>query len=259
MSNNAQGSPTVVIEEAVRLDHELAAVNALLMEAIAQLYTPLNELAQAQISRHRPLRRAAVVLAAGVSSPDSESLRQQRLYLASALEMLNVALAIHELLLNGPRTDNADNPNQRSITGSVILTGDYCFTQSAILAARTENVQVVELFSQTLKAISEDILRKIFSERNHMPTVEAQSASTSSNNDNAELMLCMAGVQGAALLLHAPAALVSVNQQMVQILVPHWQQAHPNGNLAALPLQQLPFVQQQRWQQLATLMQSQYR
>jgi geranylgeranyl pyrophosphate synthase len=254
MSSNAHGAPTAVTEEAARLDQELAAVNELLAEAIGQLYTPLNELAQAQIGRQRPLRRAAVVLAAGISNPDSAMLRQQRLYLASALEMLNVALAIHELLLAGQRTNDADNPNQRSITGSVILTGDYCFTQSAILAARTENVQVVELFSQTLKTISEGILRQIFSERNQWPVGEGPSEIESTSGSNTELQLCLAGVQGAALLLRTPAALMEANQQIVQTLAQHWQQARPNGKLTTLPLQQLPSVQQQRWQHLAAML-----
>ena len=95
---------------------------------------------------------------------------------------------------------------QGSITGSIILTGDYCFTQSAILAAKTDNIAVVEIFSQTLKVVSEGILRQIFGHREgatvHTQEVEGDKSKTLPHtNYNTELALCWAGIDGTAALI----------------------------------------------------------
>lgn len=175
---------------------ELVVVEEQLQGALHALYSPFQDLAQSQLQRAIPLRRAAVVLTAGQGSAHGTAptaLRQPRIDLATALEMLNIALAIHHLLLVGG-TNQANNPNQRSIAGSVILTGDYCFSQSALFAAKTNTVQVVEIFSQTLKSVSEGILRQIFATRDGDTTAATASF-------NIEAALCEAGVVGASALV----------------------------------------------------------
>jgi len=256
MSTNAHPGFDPVAEESLRMEEEIVAVGELLQEAIVALYAPLNDLAQSQIKKAVPYHCAAVVLAAGVSSTDSALLRQQRIYLAAALEMLNIALAIHQLLLVGvnQEDDGEENPNQRSVTGSVILTGDFCFTQSAILAAKTDNVRVVEIFSETLKTVSEGILRQIFADR------DAQAANARGEAGEEEhapfqilLSLCEAGVEGTAALLPASPAALQATKQLVHALVPQWHQPQSPQAVAALSadqlsaLEMLPTAQQQRW------------
>lgn len=226
------------------LTDELATVQEQLNQALEDLYSPFNELAHSQLGRVQPLRRAAVVLATGVDTTDSPLLRQQRIDLATALEMLNIALVIHQLLLSST-ANQPDNPNQRSITGSVILTGDYCFTRSALFAAKTDNVQVVELFSQTLKTISEGILRRLFAERGDAAAAPAAGFHT-------ELALCEAGIEGAATLAHAESPLsdATVDQLrgIVRRWVPGWQVEREAE--AGAVIAQLPPPQQARWQAL---------
>ena len=66
------------------------------------------------------------------------------------LEMLFVAHSIHGLLLTAVR-EGMD----KSVMGSTILAGDYCFSHSAVLATGTESPQVVAIFAQALKTVSE--------------------------------------------------------------------------------------------------------
>jgi geranylgeranyl pyrophosphate synthase len=163
---------------------ELGTVQKLLQEISDSLGMPLSKLVEEQIEAAAPPIRAAVVLAIAVEEKESERLRDQRIYLAAALEMLYVALNVHKLLLND-RFASAD----KSLLGGTILAGDYCFSQSATLAVKTENPTVVDLFSQALKITSEGNLRHLFDD---------DSPPFSDN-----LALCSAGVEaGYALLGH---------------------------------------------------------
>lgn len=136
---------------------ELGEVLPRLQAALEDLYSPLGELARAHLRDIQPPVRAAVVLAAGLGEPDSERLREQRILLATALEMLAVALSVHKLLLVAA----ADNSLDKSLVGSTILTGDYCFSRAAVFAAATESPVVVDLFSRALKTVSEGHLRQL--------------------------------------------------------------------------------------------------
>jgi len=145
---------------------ELAAVEAALLGAAQELGAPLGELVRAQIRRNTPLLRAALVLTVAAGSPADIELRAKRILLASALEMLHVAMHVHRLLLestphfvnNGRNADYQD----RTFIGGAILAGDYCFSRAAQMAARTDNPTVVKIFARTLQVISEGQLRRLF-------------------------------------------------------------------------------------------------
>lgn len=233
---------TVLSPAREQLQTELQEVSQQLEAAVAELYPPLDYLARGQLAQTRPLVRAAIALTAGVGAPDSPTLRAQRLMLAAALEMLHIALRIHRLLLAGPINSDGDS-NQRSITGSVILTGDYCFTRSAILAAQTDSVEVVAIFSQTLKQISEEILRELFQ---HNEQVAAPAAGTAFNENSA---LFHAGIEAAALLAALPAASVAPLYTFVA-QVAHALTQTPSPAVVAPPLAALASAQQARWQAL---------
>jgi octaprenyl-diphosphate synthase len=195
------------------LHHELQAVNQELEQALADLYTPLADLARSQLQRVQPLTRAAWVLTVAVGDPDDATLRQQRLFLAAAQEMLYIALSIHKLLLASPVAQQDDH--QKTIMGGIILTGDYCFTRAAMLAAQTDHVQVVEIFSNALKAISEGLLRNLFADR----SAAAQPAPAEALVGYDERRdLFVSGVQAAALLAALPAATTSVLAELAQVL-----------------------------------------
>lgn len=178
---------------------ELVAVAQELQGVLADLYPPLADLVRSQLQRAQPLLRAALVLAVGVGDPDHALLRQQRLLLAAAQEMLFIALNIHKLLLT-PQPTQPDE-QQKTIMGGIILTGDYCFSRAAILAAQTDHVQVVELFSKALQVISEGILRTFFADRATGSEVNGAGA-VAFTNEQSELFI--SGVRAATVLAALP-------------------------------------------------------
>lgn len=193
-------SQPLVSAQSQEFTAELTAVHEELQGVLADLYPPLADLVRSQLQRAQPLLRAALVLATGVGDPDHGGLRQQRLLLAAAQEMLFIALNIHKLLL-APQPTQPDE-QQKTLMGGIILTGDYCFSRSAILAAQTDHVQVVELFSKALQVISEGILRRFFSEqRTNSDATPPVSPFISEQSE-----LFVSGVRGAAVLATLPAA-----------------------------------------------------
>ena len=71
--------------------------------------------------------------------------------------MLYIAQRVHHLLLQ-QQTEAMD----KSLMGSIILAGDFCFSRAADLAVRTENPDIVQVFSDALKRLSENNLRTLF-------------------------------------------------------------------------------------------------
>jgi hypothetical protein len=186
-------------QAADELQQELQAVEQELLQALTDLYAPLADLARNQFHRSQPLTRAALVLAVGSHNPADGTLRHQRLSLAAAQEMLFIALSIHKMLLT--QQPRQQDEQQKTIMGGIILTGDYCFTRSAILAAQTDHVKVVELFSQALKSISEGLLRNFFAGRS--PDAEARNGDASAHyNERTDLFV--SGVEAAAVLVDLP-------------------------------------------------------
>ncbi len=179
--------------ETAALDEELRDVEARLVEALADLYAPLSGLALESLRETKPPVRALAVLVTGVRPGADPHLRERRILLGAALEMLAIALRIHNLLLvaaNAATLDGATAAQQslpeidRSLAGSTILAGDYCFSRAAFLAAQTDSPTVVNIFSLALKNVSEGRLRASF-DAHAMPYF-----------DDAELV--RAGVRGAA-------------------------------------------------------------
>jgi geranylgeranyl pyrophosphate synthase len=138
---------------------ELASVEQELLTALADLHPPFSRLVANELKRIEPLVRGAVVLAAGIVEPDTEELKAQRIYLGAAIEMLHLALGIHTRLLPSPE---GSQEVDRSVLGSAILAGDFCFSRAAGLAVRTNSATVVDVFAQALQRVSEGHLRHSF-------------------------------------------------------------------------------------------------
>jgi hypothetical protein len=211
-------------KDANGIDRELAAVYGKLIEASDALSSPLQQLVRSQIDRARPYVRASVVLAAGVAKSDTVSLRHRRIQLAAALEMLFVAHHIHGLLLASHAEDM-----DKSVMGSTILAGDYCFSHSAILAAGTESPQVVAIFAQALKKVSEGRLRHLF-----------EGLTNYDENDD----LFVAGVEAATLLAELSEA---EKNSILHYCVGLSDRSQPIGDA---DLMSLPTYQQNRWRSL---------
>lgn len=144
-----------------QLSQEVSEVRTILAGITAELHPALSEFIKDEIRRHTSSRLGETVLAAAYPAEDNADLRERRINLAAALELLTVALEIHKLLLLSANTrDSVD----RALAGGTVLAGDYCFSRAAALAARTENPQVVAIFSELLQHLSEGNLRTLFDE-----------------------------------------------------------------------------------------------
>lgn len=89
--------------------------------------------------------------------------QDQAVALAAAVEMLHTATLVHDDLIDGALIRRS-NPTLNAIwsPGATVLTGDFLFAWAANLAAQTENVRVMRIFSQTLMIICGGELRQLF-------------------------------------------------------------------------------------------------
>lgn len=221
---------------------ELVEVYAQLRKSVQGLQYPLNELLSQAIEQAYPFADASIVLAAGVCEREDEVLRQRRIYLAAALEMLRIALSVHSTLLaqspDGLPMAGADLQHMeqnKSLIGSVILVGDYCFSHSAHMAAQTDNPEVVALFAQALKELSEEHLRHVFTSKTTRVAMHE--------------ILFRAGVETAARLADLSPRALSQNLSMSNQLA----QAMDSDSVPELPRHQqidVPAFQYERWQSL---------
>ncbi|HXF62982.1 MAG TPA: polyprenyl synthetase family protein [Caldilineaceae bacterium] len=178
---------------------ELREVERVLTAAADELGSPLGDLVHAQLKRAAPLVRAALVLAAGYDLNEDPLRRDQRVLLAAALEMLYVALHIHRLLIDASAT--AQEEMDKSLIGSTILAGDYCFSRAATMAAQTDNPKVVAIFAQALQTVSEGLLRPLF-DKTAAPFDEEETL----RRCGVEAAIELAGVTGAERLSYTDAA-----------------------------------------------------
>ena len=221
------------------LAEELAAVQELLQEQITALHPTLHDFFQgSQASPHRSLF-ALVVLAGALPPEDGPEQRRRRIALASALEMMAVALEVHKLLApDPPNAPGGPTELDRSLVGATVLAGDFYFSRASALAARTDSPQVVALFSQLLMEVSEGNLAQAFQSR--PPGFSDVVA------------MCRAGSQAAGILAGLPAPA----QEAVTRLAAALGRAVTNPDAAApLPatlLQKpaLPGHQRPRWRQV---------
>ncbi len=142
-------SPTAVVESNLEwaLGDDLAQVRTRLQSSIQSGYPLVDGLLAEHLHSHYP--RAIIVL--GTSRLGS-SKQHSRVALAAAIEMLHLAVNVHDVI---PRGKMEIDERMRALLGASILVGDYCFSQASMMAAETENPAVVSAFSNALSRVSE--------------------------------------------------------------------------------------------------------
>jgi geranylgeranyl pyrophosphate synthase len=181
---------------------ELAIVEEKLHQAAGTEHARLAEILRYLLdSGGKRIRPAVVILASKFHDHDEARV----LPLAAAVEMLHTATLVHDDLLDGSALRRG-NPtlNAKLGVGAVVLVGDYLFARAADLAATTESVPVVNLFSQTLMTICGGEIRHAFDEDGWRLTRDAYYRSTYSKTAS----LFAASAESGALLSGAPRAIV---------------------------------------------------
>ena len=184
------------------IDRELEVVEEKLRQAADAEHAQLGEVLRYLLdSGGKRIRPAVVILASKFHDHDVSRV----LPLAAAVEMLHTATLVHDDLLDGSllRRGNA-TLNAKLSAGAVILVGDYLFARAADLAAATESVPVVSIFSKTLMTICRGEITHAFDEDGWLRTKEGYYHSTYSKTAS----LFAASAESGALLSGAGSATV---------------------------------------------------
>ncbi|MGB9301427.1 MAG: polyprenyl synthetase family protein [Anaerolineae bacterium] len=184
------------------IDRELEVVEEKLRQAADAEHAQLAEVLRYLLdSGGKRIRPAVVILASKFHEHDVSKV----LPLAAAVEMLHTATLVHDDLLDGSllRRGNA-TLNAKLSAGAVILVGDYLFARAADLAAATESVPVVSIFSKTLMIICRGEITHAFDEDGWRRTKEGYYHSTYSKTAS----LFAASAESGALLSGAGSATV---------------------------------------------------
>ena len=149
-------SPTVMerVEQAIRDVEQLMLRQA---EGFhPDIHAALQHLIQAGGKRIRPM---IALLSGWLVEAEAAAL----LSLAAALEMLHTATLVHDDLIDGALLRRGvPTLNARWSPAATVLTGDFLFARSAVLATQTRSLPVVEMFAQTLSVIVDGEIRQMF-------------------------------------------------------------------------------------------------
>lgn len=86
--------------------------------------------------------------------------------ISAAIELLHTATLIHDDLIDGSLLRRGmPTLNSQWSPGSTVLTGDFIFARAAKLAADTESIPVMKVFSQTLSTIVNGEITQLFGAR----------------------------------------------------------------------------------------------
>jgi len=143
----------LVSADLVRVEHKMREAPH---QDIEPLSMALDTLLKSGGKRVRPLLALLV-------SHLYDSLSDKVIALAAAVEMLHTATLVHDDLIDSARLRRG-NPTLNAIwsPGATVLTGDFLFAWAANLAAQTESVRVMFIFSQTLMVICGGELGQLF-------------------------------------------------------------------------------------------------
>jgi geranylgeranyl pyrophosphate synthase len=120
--------------------------------------------------------------------------------LGAAVELLHTATLVHDDLIDGSLLRRGmATLNARWSPPATVLTGDFLFARAAILAAETDHLPLMKLFSETLATIVSGELTQMFSARglinreNYYKRIYAKTASLFEMTSRAAAMVSPVG------------------------------------------------------------------
>jgi len=108
------------------------------------------------------VRPAVALLTGGMLGGNTERL----ITLSAAIELLHTATLVHDDLIDGALMRRGiATLNAKWSPAATVLTGDFIFARAAKLAAETDSVAVMRLFSETLSTIVNGEITQMFTSR----------------------------------------------------------------------------------------------
>jgi len=147
----------------IPVQEDIRAVEALMRSQAdghhPDLSTALDLLLSSGGKRIRPSLSLLIGKMLGASS-------DRLITIAAAIELLHTATLVHDDLIDGSllRRGMATLNSQWS-PGATVLTGDFLFARAAILAADTNSIPVMKIFSNTLSVIVNGEITQMFASR----------------------------------------------------------------------------------------------
>lgn len=147
----------------VTVQPELDVVDQLMRKQAEDYHSDLQKALDIILSSGGKRIRAAITLLVGKMLKAEGELN---ITLASAIEMLHTATLVHDDLIDGALLRRGmPTLNSQWSPGATVLTGDFLFARAAKLAADTNNVRVMKIFSETLGVIVNGEISQLFSKR----------------------------------------------------------------------------------------------
>jgi len=86
--------------------------------------------------------------------------------LAASIELLHTATLVHDDLIDGALLRRGvPTLNSKWTAAATVLTGDFIFSSAAFLAAKTDSIEVMRIFSRTLMTIVNGEVNQLFGSR----------------------------------------------------------------------------------------------
>ena len=122
--------------------------------------------------------------------------------LGAAVELLHTATLVHDDLIDGALLRRGSPTlNSQWSPSATVLTGDFIFSRSAKLAAETNSVELMKIFTQTLTTIVNGEITQLFSSRcqlnreNYYQRIYAKTASLFETSTRTAALLSQADNQ----------------------------------------------------------------
>ena len=130
------------------VQEELAQVEAALQAVIRSDIPELRKMLELVLSGSGKRLRPTIALLAGRFGEHRPELLVP---LAASIELLHTATLVHDDVIDASDTRRGQpTANARYHNAAAVMLGDYMFAHAAELISRTENIEVVKVFSHTL-------------------------------------------------------------------------------------------------------------
>lgn len=145
------------------LRDELSAVEKLMLSQVDNYHVDLQNAVKLLLSTGgKRIRPIIILLISKILGADAD----RQIILAASIELLHTATLVHDDLIDGALLRRGvPTLNSKWSPAATVLTGDFLFSCAANLAARTESLAVVKLFSQTLITIVNGEINQLFTSK----------------------------------------------------------------------------------------------